>query len=117
MSDKCKEKMFGDYRWYQCSNKAKADGYCGVHHPDTKKAKQEKSDAAHKRNMANSPFTKLREAEAKIESLQVELSTYKQWVKDRVTDDICENTLTQNVEAAVASYMAESFPTPPEGGE
>ena len=40
--EKCKERIWGDVwsRPHQCKNNAKKDGYCMMHHPDTKSAKE-----------------------------------------------------------------------------
>lgn len=42
--DKCKAVIPGVFwgRTVHCNNTAKRDGYCGVHHPDAKKARREK---------------------------------------------------------------------------
>ena len=41
----CKESVWGDYHSYQCQRKAKRDGYCTQHHPDSAKAREYKRAA------------------------------------------------------------------------
>lgn len=50
MADKCKERIRGKGRWgsfnrVQCTRDAVKDGYCKQHHPDSVKARFEKSQA------------------------------------------------------------------------
>lgn len=47
----CKEIVRGEWRSHQCGNKAKNDGYCGIHHPDKVAERKAKSDAKYKANM------------------------------------------------------------------
>ena len=73
MSDKCKELIYGDWgRTRQCRNKAKSDGYCGIHHPDAVKRRQEKSEKAADERYKKSTYGRLEAAKAKIQSLQQE---------------------------------------------
>ncbi len=41
---KCKKRVYQGWHDYPCSRKAIKDGYCKQHHPDSVKARQEKSD-------------------------------------------------------------------------
>lgn len=43
MNEKCKTLVWTDFHNYQCCRKAVKDGYCKQHHPDTVKARKEKS--------------------------------------------------------------------------
>jgi len=43
--DFCKQQLRKGFMTFRCSKKASRDGYCGVHHPDAKKARREKQDA------------------------------------------------------------------------
>lgn len=50
--EKCKEIIsgegkFGSFNRHQCSRKAVRDGYCNIHHPDSAKERQEKSQRAY----------------------------------------------------------------------
>lgn len=41
MSQYCKQVLFRDWRQSRCSNLAKLDGYCIIHHPDNVKKREE----------------------------------------------------------------------------
>ena len=41
----CSEQVWSGFRHYQCSNRHKRDGFCGIHHPDAKAARRAKQDA------------------------------------------------------------------------
>lgn len=50
-AERCKERVFPNERWgvfhpHQCSRRAVKDGFCKIHHPDEKKAREEKAHAA-----------------------------------------------------------------------
>jgi len=46
--ERCKERVFSGWNNYQCSRKPVKDGYCKQHHPDTIKARKEKSEQKYK---------------------------------------------------------------------
>ncbi|KKK75809.1 hypothetical protein LCGC14_2870010, partial [marine sediment metagenome] len=48
---RCKKMIWRKERWGRtaCNNNATRDGYCGIHHPDAVKRRQEKSDARDKK--------------------------------------------------------------------
>ena len=70
MSDKCKRVIHGDWgRWHQCRNSAKREGYCGMHHPDAVKARQEKSTKLYEENREKSDSYRLKKALATIATL------------------------------------------------
>ena len=70
MSDKCKTVIHGDWgRWHQCRNSAKREGYCGMHHPDAVKARQEKSTKLYEENREKSDSYRLKKALATIATL------------------------------------------------
>jgi hypothetical protein len=51
---RCKARVF-DRSWpvaRQCPRKAKRDGYCGQHHPDAEKAREEKGTARYEAKQA-----------------------------------------------------------------
>jgi len=49
MSDeRCKKELWPGWHTYQCENKAKRDGWCGIHHPDAVAKRRAKSDAKYK---------------------------------------------------------------------
>ena len=41
--ERCKKQYFKNWSNYQCQNKAWKDGFCKIHHPDTIKARRDKS--------------------------------------------------------------------------
>jgi len=45
MAEQCKEQMFKDWHFHQCSRKAVKDGYCKQHHPDSVKARADAAQA------------------------------------------------------------------------
>ena len=72
--EKCKEKVWSGWRFRRCSHNAVKAGYCKQHHPDSVKARQEKSDARWEAKMESSPLSKamrkIAELEAEIERLK-----------------------------------------------
>jgi len=58
---KCKESIRGDFwSFNQCTNNAKKDGYCLMHHPDKVKARRDKQDAKWEmeREISQRPYKK-----------------------------------------------------------
>lgn len=41
--ERCKKQFFKNWSNYQCQNNAWKDGFCKIHHPDTVKARRDKS--------------------------------------------------------------------------
>ena len=72
--EKCKEKVFNDYRYYSCSRWAVQDGFCKQHHPDSVKARRDKADARWEAKMESSPLSK---AMRRIEELEAEIERLK----------------------------------------
>lgn len=66
---KCKARVWprGEYHSVGCSKDATRDGFCGIHHPDAKKRRDEKWRAEYERKQAASPH-------ARIATLERELS-------------------------------------------
>ena len=64
MAEKCKETVWRPCigRSTRCGTKAKRDGYCGTHHPDAVKRRQEKIDRRFKRFSAELDAKYKREA-------------------------------------------------------
>ena len=77
MSERCKEHVWtnGGFHGHQCSRKAVKDGYCKIHHPDSVKARREKSAQRYKEQYAKSPIGLLKKAREKIESLTQQLES------------------------------------------
>ncbi len=50
MAKKCREPVLHGpaYSPILCTNDAKRDGYCGIHHPDALKRRREKAEARYK---------------------------------------------------------------------
>ena len=88
MSDKCKEKIFGDYRYRPCSRKAVTDGFCKQHHPDTIAARNKKSQERWEKERYNSTGNQLARAKTRITELEAQLSK-SQWVsvEDRLPEE------------------------------
>lgn len=58
MSEQCKQKVYDKSGWhpYQCTRNAVQDGFCKQHHPDSVKARQDKSYAEYKARLAIDPY-------------------------------------------------------------
>lgn len=52
MTEQCKQTRMDGYHQVGCSRKAKRDGYCTQHHPDTVKARREESSRKWKEKWA-----------------------------------------------------------------
>lgn len=89
MSARCKQEIYrGTFsRQDQCSRQAKRDGYCNQHHPDTVKARKEKSHNNYvaKKRRENKPWHLLAAAEQRIKALEEALNAL-QTPKDEVGD-------------------------------
>jgi hypothetical protein len=78
MSKQCKERVYGDWgRSHQCSRKAVKDGYCKQHHPDTVKARREKSEARAAEKEKQSLWYRLKIAQQRITELEAEVKKLK----------------------------------------
>ena len=67
MTEYCKVDVRGEGAWgslhrHRCANKAKRDGYCGIHHPDAVKRRREKSAARFKKDAAEMDAQYMRES-------------------------------------------------------
>ena len=81
MSDKCKTMIHGDWgRYHQCRNSAKREGYCGMHHPDAVKARQEKSTKLYEENREKSDSYRLKKALATIDTLTEQVRAQDKWI-------------------------------------
>ena len=83
MSDKCKKMLGGCNAWtrpHQCYNNVKKDGYCGIHHPDAVKARQEKTNKRWKEKLDNSDYGKLKKALATIATLTEQVRAQDKWI-------------------------------------
>jgi hypothetical protein len=82
-TNRCKKRVFpsgtyGAFNGYQCHNKPWKDGYCKVHHPETVKARQEKSMKQREAKRENDPLTRAYKKIEELENIILELR------KDRV---------------------------------
>lgn len=77
--DRCQKRVYDHTGFHsvRCSRKAVKDGFCKQHHPDTVKARQERSDKAWREKFNNSPEMKLKRALEENEKLRAELETAK----------------------------------------
>jgi len=76
MSERCKQEV-ADYsmrfpRYHRCSFKAKKDGYCTMHHPDSVKAREEKKRILHEEQRAKSPYVLLQKSNERVQELERE---------------------------------------------
>jgi len=60
----------GRMRSHQCRRKAKEDGYCHQHHPETVRAREEKSRADYAAAMEKSPWRMLEKSQIKRAELE-----------------------------------------------
>jgi hypothetical protein len=42
MDERCSARVWERWRWRNCMNRAKKDGFCGIHHPDAVKKREER---------------------------------------------------------------------------
>lgn len=66
MTEQCKTQVMRGYHVSKCSRKAKWDGFCIQHHPDTIAKREEKSEAKWKAAQARSPWALLKKAETEL---------------------------------------------------
>jgi len=80
--ERCKESICSPGIWHshQCQNKAKKDGYCGIHHPDAVKARQDKSDKMHDEKHQRSPWMRLQKMSVKLKETEECLARAMLWV-------------------------------------
>lgn len=69
MSEKCKEKVWGDWKPRQCSRNAVKDGYCKQHHPDTVAERNRKVKERWQAKQEASPYGQLKKAKQQIAKL------------------------------------------------
>ena len=70
MSVQCKEEIMDGWHFRGCSRKAKKDGYCTQHHPDTI-AKRDKDRAARdKIEQENSIYARHKRSQAKLTAIK-----------------------------------------------
>ena len=60
----CKESIMTGFHSHQCSRRDWKDGYCKQHHPDSVRARQEKSMRKYEEKVKNSPWNQLKETRA-----------------------------------------------------
>lgn len=91
MSEKCKQMVWRGWTSSQCSRNATKDGWCKQHHPDSKKARRDASDARYKEKWENDPLSlsrkKVKELEATIE--------HQQFLIDNLMLEYCPDEMTK----------------------
>ena len=83
-TEKCKEKVWNKFYHHQCTKKVWKDGYCKIHHPESVKAREEKSNLRYKQKMDASVYGRLERALKKIEELETENMLLKASLNDVV---------------------------------
>lgn len=73
----CTEKVFRDFHSHRCTRRAKRDGFCTQHHPDTVKARRDASSAKYEKERENSPTQQLRRERVTTAALREELEGVK----------------------------------------
>lgn len=89
----CKEILMTDYEQHRCSRKAKRDGYCEQHHPESVKKRQDDSERRRKEKHEKSPLAvaqreiaELRQREIDLEKeLHLSLIQRDQWEEKATT--------------------------------
>lgn len=68
----CKEKVYraGSYKAGRCQNKAKRDGFCGIHHPDSKAKRNARSDERYEARRKESSYYQLGKLQEKIQNMK-----------------------------------------------
>ncbi len=82
MSERCKEQIYGKFGGFgseRCSRNAVNDGFCKQHHPDTIKARDEKSMDKYRLKLAKDPimlaYKKVEELTQQRDALLTQLKT------------------------------------------
>jgi len=99
MTIQCSETVYPKERWgcfhgYQCTRKAWKDGFCKTHHPESVKARQEKSDAHFKEKWHNSSHAQLHRTMDTLKATREALKDAIEWIEatheetDRPWDDV-----------------------------
>lgn len=104
MNGKCKENVSDHtgFYFYPCSRKAWKDGYCKQHHPESVKARQEKSETLYREKLKNSPWTiaknltaenaalkeRVRELEGVVSQIYNDLPTNRDWLNPDLEREI-----------------------------
>lgn len=89
MTDRCMAKVRGSGTWSRfrhCTRKAKKEGYCTQHHPDSVKKREEEATRKWKEKQDNSVYARLekalkrnRELEADYKELRDAVKQMKDW--------------------------------------
>lgn len=70
MSESCKVNVWDGWYHRPCSNKAKRDGYCMVHHPESVEKRQKAAMKRYEEKKRRSPWARLERAEARVVELE-----------------------------------------------
>jgi hypothetical protein len=75
---KCAERVWdtstGWGKFRPCARAATKDGFCGIHHPDAKKARDERSRASHEAKAARSPYAVMAKMQETINAQQARIT-------------------------------------------
>ena len=80
----CKKSVasMGGWDWHQCPRRIWRDGFCKQHHPDSVKARREKSDQHYEEKRKQSCWYKLQQAEARLEKAREALGIAYQIISE-----------------------------------
>lgn len=73
--DECKEMIFKGFHHYRCSRKAKKDGFCIQHHPDSKEKRKKEAELRYEEQKKHSPWHRLGKAIDCIKDLKAALES------------------------------------------
>ncbi len=62
------------YHWYNCTKPIWKDGYCKIHHPESVKAREEKSRQRWEEKMENSPWNIIAKLKKENEELKQQIA-------------------------------------------
>ena len=120
MSDKCKKMLGGCNAWtrpHQCYNNVKKDGYCGIHHPDAVKARQEKTNKRWKEKLDNSGYGKLKKALATVDTLTARIAELTAAIEAHKRVSHGDAAYLGNPDVASDLRLWAILPTPPKEAE
>jgi hypothetical protein len=74
---RCRQRIFKDWRAYQCTRKVWKDGYCKQHPPDTVKKRREESQRKYDESRKQSCWYRLEQASLRIKELEVQNEVFR----------------------------------------
>ena len=75
LKERCKKTIYsrGSFRGDQCSKLIWKEGFCRIHHPESVKKRQEKSDRYFEAQRENSPYVRLSKEIGRLKSINADL--------------------------------------------